>query len=88
MLTGYRDHRGLQISLIGLDGAPRVASTLRLDGRYESEGRSHAFNSLMERDGSGIMGLPTVRRDIEGGAMSGAAAPPICPMSPPMPAAA
>lgn len=67
VLTGYHDHRGLQISLIGLNGAPRVASTVRLDGRYESEGRSHAFNSLIERDGSGIMGLPTVRRDFEAG---------------------
>lgn len=67
VLTGYRDHRGLQISLIGLDGAPRVASTVRLDGRFESEGRSHAFNSQMEPGGSGIMGLPTVRRDFEAG---------------------
>jgi hypothetical protein len=67
VLTGYRDHLGLQVSLIALNGAPRVGSTARLDGRYESEGRSHAFNSLMERDGSGIMGLPTVRRDFEAG---------------------
>jgi len=62
VLTGYRDRGGLFVSLIDLTGRPRIASSVRLDGRYESEGRSHAFNSLVERDGSGLMGLPTVRR--------------------------
>lgn len=63
VLTGYRDGTGLRISLVDLDGRPRVASTAHLPKRYESEGRSHAFNSLMESDGSGIMGLPTVYYD-------------------------
>jgi len=67
VLTGYRDGGGLVVSLIDLDGAPRLASQTRLDGRYESEGRSHAFNSLVERDGSGLMGLPTVPRVEESG---------------------
>jgi hypothetical protein len=62
VLTGYRDRRGLSLTLIDLEGRPAVASTALLDGRYESEGRSHAFNSLIEPDGSGLMGLPTVRR--------------------------
>ncbi len=62
VLTGYRDRSGLIVTLIDLDGQPRIASSLRLIGRYESEGRSHAFNSLIERDGSGLMGLPTVPR--------------------------
>lgn len=62
LLTGYRDRQGLLISLIGLDGAPRIASQLQLARRYESEGRSHAFNSLVEPDGSGLLGLPTVER--------------------------
>lgn len=60
VLTGYRDRGGLIVSLIDLDGPPRLASSVQLAGRYESEGRSHAFNSLIEPDGSGLMGLPTV----------------------------
>ncbi|MDQ4087044.1 MAG: beta-propeller domain-containing protein [Pseudomonadota bacterium] len=62
VLTGYRDRRGLSISLIDLDARPRIGSNVLLDGRYESEGRSHAFNSLVEEDGGGLMGLPTVGR--------------------------
>lgn len=62
VLTGYRDRTGLRISLVDLDRTPRVASTAHLRNRFESEGRSHAFNSLMEGDGSGIMGIPTVYR--------------------------
>ena len=34
---------------------------MQLARRFESEGRSHAFNSLIEADGSGVMGLPTIR---------------------------
>ena len=62
VLTGYRDRRGLSISLIDLTARPRVGSTVVLDGRFESEARSHAFNSLVEEDGGGLMGLPTVGR--------------------------
>jgi hypothetical protein len=62
VLTGYRDRGGLIVTLIDLDGRPRIASSVRLLDRYESEGRSHAFNSLIEADGSGLMGLPTVPR--------------------------
>ena len=62
LLTGYRDRRGLSLSLIDLDGRPRVGSNAVLAGRYESEGRSHAFNSLVGPDGGGLMGLPTVPR--------------------------
>ena len=60
VLTGYRDSDGLFVTLIDLDGRPRVASSVRLEERYESEGRSHAFNSLIGADGSGVMGLPTI----------------------------
>jgi len=60
VLTGYRNARGLSVSLIDLTARPRVASTVLLAGRYESEGRSHAFNSIVAADGSGLMGLPTV----------------------------
>lgn len=59
VLTGYRGRRGLSMTLIDLDRAPSVASTLLLEGRFESEGRSHAFNSLVEPNGSGMIGIPT-----------------------------
>jgi len=67
VLTGYRDRGGLIVTLIDLDGRPRIASSVRLRGRYESEGRSHAFNSLIGEDGSGLMGLPTVPRVADSG---------------------
>jgi hypothetical protein len=63
VVTGYRDRRGLIVTLIDLDGRPRVASQVQLPQRFEAEGRSHAFNSLIEQDGSGVMGLPTVMRE-------------------------
>jgi hypothetical protein len=66
-LTGYRTDRGLSVSVLELDGAPRIVSTQVLDGRYESEGRSHAFNALVGADDAGVMGLPTVTRTWEGG---------------------
>jgi hypothetical protein len=62
ILTGYRDRDGLSVTLIDLDGPPRIASSVQLPGRFESEGRSHAFNSRIDPDGSGLMGLPTVPR--------------------------
>lgn len=60
VVTGYRDRAGLVVTLIDLDGRPRIGSSVVLDRRFESEGRSHAFNSLIEEDGSGVMGLPTI----------------------------
>lgn len=60
VVTGYRDTQGLFVTLIDLDHRPRIASSIRLEQRFESEGRSHAFNSLIEADGSGMMGLPTI----------------------------
>jgi hypothetical protein len=60
ILTGYRDRDGLSVTLIDLDRTPRIASSVQLAGRYESEGRSHAFNSRVDPDGSSLMGLPTV----------------------------
>jgi hypothetical protein len=60
VVTGYRDQAGLFVTLIDLDGRPRIASSIRLEQRFESEGRSHAFNSLIEADGTGVMGLPTI----------------------------
>jgi hypothetical protein len=62
VLTGYRDRAGLRVTLIDLDGTPRIAGSVRLDGRFESEGRSHAFNSMVEPNGGGLLGVPTVPR--------------------------
>jgi hypothetical protein len=63
VVTGYRNQRGLIVTLIDLDGTPRIASQVQLEQRFEGEGRSHAFNSLIEEDGSGVMGLPTIARE-------------------------
>ncbi len=64
-LTGYHDDAGLSLSLIDLRDDPRVSSTIILEGRYESENRSHAFNSRIGADGAGLIGLPTVPRSEE-----------------------
>lgn len=65
-LTGYRDHKGLSVSLIDLrKEEPRVASSFVMENRYESENRSHAFNSKIGADGSGLIGLPTVTHSEE-----------------------
>jgi hypothetical protein len=60
-LTGYRDAEGLSVSLIDLrKEEPAVSGTWVMQNRYESENRSHAFNSKIDADGSGLIGLPTV----------------------------
>lgn len=63
--TGYRDHRGLSVSVIALGATPQISFTTVLAGRYESEGRSHAFNSAVSANGAGLMGLPTVARQTQ-----------------------
>jgi hypothetical protein len=60
--AGYRDAAGLSVSMLDLTSQPRVADTLVLTDRYESEGRSHAFNARLNADGDGLMGIPTVKR--------------------------
>jgi hypothetical protein len=57
--TGYRHTEGLHLSHIALDDTPRITGSVVLPGRFETEGRSHAFNSMVRPDGSGMMGLPT-----------------------------
>ncbi|MBY0565376.1 MAG: beta-propeller domain-containing protein [Hyphomonadaceae bacterium] len=59
VLTGYHGANALSISVLDLGRAPTISDTERLDGRYESEGRSHAFNAAIEADGTGLLGLPT-----------------------------
>ena len=61
ILTGYRREGALSVSVLDLRQTPRLANTLELEGRYESEGRSHAFNASVDADGAGLMGLPTVQ---------------------------
>jgi hypothetical protein len=60
VLTGYRDAKGLTVSALDMSGPPRIADSVVLAGRYESEGRSHAFNAAVDADGAGVIGLPTV----------------------------
>ncbi len=62
ILTGHRENEGLYVSMLSLDPTPRRTDTLLVEGRYESEGRSHAFNGVTYPDGSALMGLPTSRR--------------------------
>ncbi len=63
VVTGYRDAGGLSLSYIGLGpGRPRLAATVTLARRFESEGRSHAFNAWIRPDGSGLIGIPTSLR--------------------------
>lgn len=65
IVNGYGDKDGLSISLLQLGDRPHRLDTVRLVGRYESEGRSHAFNSLIGADRSGLMGLPTIQRQAD-----------------------
>ncbi len=67
ILTGYRTDAGLSVSAVDLTNRPRITDTRVLTGRYETEGRSHAFNSLVGPEGDGLMGLPTTTRTKEGG---------------------
>jgi hypothetical protein len=67
VITGYRDWRGLSLSFVNLRHAPHLASTLVLPERYESEGRSHAFNAVVNEEGAGLLGLPTVMRRAQSG---------------------
>lgn len=67
MLTGYNDLDGLKMSFLKLSGDPRVTDTINLKNRYESEGRSHAFNYGYLSVGKTILGLPTVGDEEESG---------------------
>jgi hypothetical protein len=67
VLTGYRDAKGLSLSYLDLSGEAKIASTVLMKSRYESESRSHAFNSRVRADGSGVVSLPTVVRTAESG---------------------
>jgi hypothetical protein len=62
MINGYAASPSLTMSFVDFKtGVPVKASSLQLNGMAESEGRSHAFNSLADPDGGALIGLPTVR---------------------------
>jgi hypothetical protein len=67
VLDGYRDDRGLTITFLKLGNSPHVGSSLTLPRRFESEGRSHAFNSITDARGESVIGIPTVLRPDESG---------------------
>ena len=67
IINGYRDDKGLNLTLIGLGKDARILSTTFLSRRYESEGRSHAFNSIVDEGGNGIIGVPTVKGSEDSG---------------------
>jgi hypothetical protein len=67
MVNGYRDDKGLNMTLIGLGKNAKIVSSVFLDKRFESEGRSHAFNSNVDESGTGIIGVPTVKVDGDSG---------------------
>jgi hypothetical protein len=60
--VGFAAPADLGVSTIELRTQPHLAGSLVLPGVQESEGRSHAFNSLIADDGSGLLGLPTSYR--------------------------
>lgn len=62
VVTGYTDDRGLHVSTLALGRTSEIGSTAMLENRFESEGRSHAFNSVLDADNGGLMGIPTVAR--------------------------
>ncbi len=67
IVNGYRDNKGLNLTLIGLGKDARILSSTFLERRYESEGRSHAFNSVVDEGGNGVIGVPTVKGSDESG---------------------
>lgn len=67
IINGYHDERGLNLTLIGLGKSPRILSSTFLPRRYESEGRSHAFNSVVDADGHGLIGVPTIKAKDDSG---------------------
>ncbi len=63
VVTGYLDTSGLNVTHVALGDTARITDSIKLEGRYESESRSHAFSAMPYPEGDGLMGLPTVRAD-------------------------
>lgn len=66
--VGDQGEDDLGISTIRLGATPQVSHSIVLPGVQETEGRSHAFNSLVDEDGSGLWGLPTIYHEKAEGA--------------------
>jgi hypothetical protein len=62
IVNGYRDDKGMNMTLVDLGKTAQISSSLFLENRFESEGRSHAFNATMDASGAAVMGIPTVKR--------------------------
>ena len=63
LVTGYLDASGLNVTHVALGETAQITDSIKLEGRYESESRSHAFSAMPYPEGDGLMGLPTVRAD-------------------------
>jgi hypothetical protein len=60
LVFGYPDVDDFAVSSISLRLNARLEDTEIMPGAAESEGRSHAFNSVVAEDGAGLFGIPTV----------------------------
>jgi hypothetical protein len=60
LVFGYPDVDDFAVSSISLRQNARLADTEIMPGVAESEGRSHAFNSVVTADDAGLFGIPTV----------------------------
>lgn len=67
VLTGYQNDAGLSVSLLDTNSSPRIVATQQLSSRFESEARSHAFNSTVFENGGLLMGIPTTLAEKEAG---------------------
>jgi len=59
VVFGQQQEEALAVSSVRLASRPQIVDTQVMPGIVESEGRSHAFNSITDDDGSGLFGLPT-----------------------------
>ena len=59
VVFGQQHEEALAVSSVRLASRPHIVDTQVMPGIVESEGRSHAFNSVTGDDGSGMFGLPT-----------------------------
>lgn len=63
VVFGQQKEEALAVSSVRLASRPHIVDTQVMPGIEESEGRSHAFNSVTGNDGSGMFGLPTYDND-------------------------
>ena len=61
-VDGHITPNGLSASILNLRPVPTVTSSIFLNDVVETEDRSHAYNTRLHRDGSGLIGLPTIVR--------------------------